>query len=234
MKTIGIVAEGPRDFEVIAAVIDTITNEENSYQMIQPEPDMAGRFGNGWKGVWKWCETNQGSLNTYMNSLTPVLDFLVIHMDGDVERCEKEVHCECQRKFCDAPESAHPLTCEKIANNRSDCPVILPCEEHENTPEAGADFLRTFINALLRPEDELAVSYRFISEGTPQMTGTGGLRRLTKDFVLNYPVSLPPLDEQRKIVNQTEEEIAVVEQNKRLIEIFEKKINDKISEVWGE
>ena len=93
MKTIGIVAEGPRDFELIAAVIDTITNEENSYQMIQPEPDMAGRFGNGWKGVWKWCETNQGSLNTYMNSLTPVLDFLVIHMDGDVERCEKEVHC---------------------------------------------------------------------------------------------------------------------------------------------
>lgn len=80
MKTIGIVAEGPRDYELIAAVIDTITNEENSYQMIQPEPDMAGRFGNGWKGVWKWCETNQGSLNTYMNSLTPVLDFLVIHV----------------------------------------------------------------------------------------------------------------------------------------------------------
>lgn len=77
-------------------------------------------------------------------------------------------------------------------------------------------------------------SNRFISEGTPQMTGTGGLRRLTKDFVLNYPVSLPPLDDQRKIVNQTEEEIAIVEQNKRLIEIFEKKINDKISEVWGE
>lgn len=77
-------------------------------------------------------------------------------------------------------------------------------------------------------------SNRFISEGTPQMTGTGGLRRLTKDFVLNYPVSLPPLDEQRKIVNQTEEEIAIVEQNKRLIEIFKKKINDKISEVWGE
>ena len=59
------------------------------------------------------------------------------------------------------------------------------------------------------------------------MTGTGGLRRLTKDFVLNYPVSLPPLDEQKKIVSQTEEEIAIVEQNKRLIEIFEKKINDK-------
>ncbi|RKJ72765.1 restriction endonuclease subunit M/S [Butyricicoccus sp. 1XD8-22] len=77
-------------------------------------------------------------------------------------------------------------------------------------------------------------SNRFIVEGTPQMTGTGGLQRLTKDFVLNYPVSLPPLDVQRRIVSQTEEEITIVEQNKRLIEIFEKKINDKISEVWGE
>lgn len=77
-------------------------------------------------------------------------------------------------------------------------------------------------------------SNRFITEGTPQMTGTGGLQRLTKDFVLNYPVSLPPLDVQRRIVSQTEEEIAIVEQNKHLIEIFEKKINDKISEVWGE
>ena len=37
MKTIGIVAEGPRDFKLIAAVIDTITNEENNYQMIQPD-----------------------------------------------------------------------------------------------------------------------------------------------------------------------------------------------------
>ena len=50
----------------------------------------------------------------------------------------------------------------------------------------------------------------------------------------NTRIPLPPLDEQRKIVNQTEEEIAIVEQNKRLIEIFEKKISDKISEVWGE
>lgn len=77
-------------------------------------------------------------------------------------------------------------------------------------------------------------SNRFIARGTPHMTGTGGLRRLTKDFVLNYPVSLPPLDVQKKIVAQTEEEIAIVEQNKRLISIFEKKINDKIAAIWGE
>ena len=49
MKTIGIVAEGPRDFELIAAVIDTITNEENNYQMIQPEHQHD-------RTVWKWLE----------------------------------------------------------------------------------------------------------------------------------------------------------------------------------
>ena len=119
MKTIGIVAEGPRDFELIAAVIDTITNEENNYQMIQPEPNMIGQFGNGWKGVWKWCEDNQGKLKAYMHSLTPVLDLLVVHMDGDVQRCEKEVHCACQRALCDAPEETHPLTCEKMIGDRN-------------------------------------------------------------------------------------------------------------------
>lgn len=35
-------------------------------------------------------------------------------MDGDVQRCEKEVHCACQRTLCDAPEGTHPLTCKKI------------------------------------------------------------------------------------------------------------------------
>ena len=34
--------------------------------MIQPEPNMIGQFGNGWKGVWKWCEDNQGKLKAYM------------------------------------------------------------------------------------------------------------------------------------------------------------------------
>ena len=41
-------------------------------------------------------------------------------MDGDVQRCEKEVHCACQRTLCDAPEGTHPLTCKKIIGERYD------------------------------------------------------------------------------------------------------------------
>lgn len=158
MKTIGIVAEGPRDFELISAVIDTITDQENNYHLIQPEPNADGKLGNGWKGVWKWCEKNQGRLNTYMHALTPGLDLLIIHMDGDVHRCEKEIHCMCQRMSCTMPENTHPLQCEKIIDERELCPVSLPCEKHRGDCDSGAEFLREFIKCLLMPEDGLAVS----------------------------------------------------------------------------
>ena len=48
------------------------------------------------------------------------------------------------------------------------------------------------------------------------------------------PVPLPPLKTQQKIVAEIESERELVEANKKLIEIFEKKIKDKIGEVWGE
>ena len=45
---------------------------------------------------------------------------------------------------------------------------------------------------------------------------------------------LPPLEIQGKIVTEIEAERELVEANKKLIEIFDKKIKDKIGEVWGE
>ena len=55
-KVIGIVGEGPTDYLVIKEVIDFVSGEENAYIRLQPEPNLQGKFGNGWKGVWKWCE----------------------------------------------------------------------------------------------------------------------------------------------------------------------------------
>lgn len=77
-------------------------------------------------------------------------------------------------------------------------------------------------------------SFSFINNGRNHMIGTGGLQRLTKDYVINYRIPLPPLEVQQQIVEQINEEQAIVNQNKRLIEIFEQKIKDKIAEVWGE
>jgi type I restriction enzyme M protein len=46
-------------------------------------------------------------------------------------------------------------------------------------------------------------------------------------------VPIPPIEEQQTIVKAIEEEMQLVNANKRLIEIFEQKIKTKIDEVWG-
>ena len=52
--------------------------------------------------------------------------------------------------------------------------------------------------------------------------------------VESIPVPLPPLDIQRRIVAAIEVERALVESNRKLIEIFEAKIKAKLDEIWGE
>lgn len=47
-------------------------------------------------------------------------------------------------------------------------------------------------------------------------------------------VPIVPMEEQKQIVEKMYNEMSIVEQNKRLIEIFQQKIKDKIDEVWGE
>jgi len=54
------------------------------------------------------------------------------------------------------------------------------------------------------------------------------------EVMKRIPIPLPPLETQQKIVAEIESERQLVEANKKLIEIYEKKIKDKIGEVWGE
>jgi len=142
-KVIGIVGEGPTDYMVIKEVIDHITGEANEYRRLQPEPDMAGRFGNGWKGVWKWCETTSDILDKLFHEVTPQLDLLVIQMDADVSRKEKEVHCLCGSVECEAREEDHPLRCKKVIEGK--CPVILPCRKHVQNSRGYEEHLEKMI-----------------------------------------------------------------------------------------
>lgn len=54
------------------------------------------------------------------------------------------------------------------------------------------------------------------------------------DQLSKTKLSVPSIEIQREIVRGFEEEMSIVDQNKRLIEIFQQKIKDKIAEVWGE
>jgi len=94
---------------------------------------------------------------------------------------------------------------------------------------------------VLRPCDNLLSQWiyyfissdSFIEEGKNNMSGTGGLRRLTKYFVENYLIPLPPLEVQKKIVAEIEKEQKMVDECKKLISIHEQKIKSKIAEIWG-
>lgn len=74
-KRIGIASEGPTDYLVLKTIIDRITGEDNQYLPLQPEPDMAGRYGNGWKGVWKWCKETP-ALDKLMDGIWPKIDII--------------------------------------------------------------------------------------------------------------------------------------------------------------
>lgn len=126
-KVIGIVSEGPTDYLVLKTIIDKITGEENRYLHLQPEADMMGRYGNGWKGVWKWCKET-APLDVIMDSIQPRVDIIVIQMDGDVVRKEKEVHCRCDSTICSEKGKKFALYCDKTVTR--ECPIELPCQSH--------------------------------------------------------------------------------------------------------
>lgn len=86
MKTVGFVCEGPRDLELLAAVIEHILEEDILTLPLQPEESLAGNNGNGWKGVWRWCNNHGSILDQYMVGATPQMDMVILHMDGDVAR----------------------------------------------------------------------------------------------------------------------------------------------------
>lgn len=153
MKTVGIVCEGPTDFVILRSVIDTITGEKNEYRRIQPEQNVCGQYGNGWKGVWKWCQNHSEILAQYMKDAQPVLDFLVVQLDGDVSRKEKPVHCKCDSIKCDFRGISNPLMCDI-----NSCPIVLPCQEHGVPVTGYISHLKGLINSLLNQSDDVCVA----------------------------------------------------------------------------
>lgn len=67
-----------------------------------------------------------------------------------------------------------------------------------------------------------------------QYAKVGGQPSISQTTVYERSIPLPPMEVQKTIVSRIGEEMAAVEQNKRLVEIFQQKIKDKIAEVWGD
>jgi type I restriction enzyme M protein len=59
------------------------------------------------------------------------------------------------------------------------------------------------------------------------------LPRVGFEYISKIKVPFPSLLFQQEIVARIEEEQKLVDANKKLIELFEGKIKEKIAEVWG-
>ncbi|MCX6162183.1 MAG: restriction endonuclease subunit S, partial [Ignavibacteriae bacterium] len=66
------------------------------------------------------------------------------------------------------------------------------------------------------------------------ITGDKERSGLNMPIIRSIKLYLPPIDEQKSIVKAIDEELHIVEQNKKLIKLFETKIKNKIARVWGE
>ena len=92
----------------------------------------------------------------------------------------------------------------------------------------------------LYPKDEDKLTPKFVFYAVQRLypeflkLGEGKFRMANLSFIKTLDIPLPPLETQKQIVAQIEEEQKLVEANKRLVEIFDKKVKDKIAEVWGE
>ena len=82
---LALVAEGPTDYELIAAALRAILPRAFVLTLLQPEPTQP-LMGAGWGGVLKWCHAaglrHSGPLDT--DATLAGFDGLIIHLDADV------------------------------------------------------------------------------------------------------------------------------------------------------
>ena len=75
----------------------------------------------------------------------------------------------------------------------------------------------------------------FLKRKYMQEIATGGtFGEINKTNFMKIKIPIPSLNIQKEIVERIEEERKVIEGNKKLIEIYTQKIQDRINKVWGE
>lgn len=66
------------------------------------------------------------------------------------------------------------------------------------------------------------------------MTGTAGQQRIDLNYVKQYRIPVPPLEEQKAILDEIKTEQSLINSAHKLIEVFTAKIQNRIKEVLGE
>lgn len=132
---IGLVCEGPRDYDMLSAAVKKVL-PGTTVRPIQPDAELTGTYGFGWKGVWRWCRDNGGvsddglTLKEILSGIEPPIDYLLIQMDADVSRKDRESHCGCAHAPCQHQQTVVLPDCQHCGGKANACPISLPCPEH--------------------------------------------------------------------------------------------------------
>lgn len=83
--------------------------------------------------------------------------------------------------------------------------------------------------------NKLYAYYYLISiSGKIENDGHGAtVKGVTRDYVKEIKIPLPPFEEQKEIVRRIQEEQYLINSNKKLITLFQQKINNKINTLWN-
>ena len=74
----------------------------------------------------------------------------------------------------------------------------------------------------------------FIDGGKPFMTGTAVQQRIDINYVKQYQIPVPSLEEQKMLLDEIHREQALIKPSKQIIDVFTAKIDTRIKEIWGE
>ena len=156
MKTIGIVCEGPRDKEMLESTIMHFMDCEYNFSWFQPNPEFGEELGAGWKGVWRWCENYAEILNEFLTGVVPNVDLLIIQMDADVARCEREIYCTSIDVDCPVQGTEDPLNCSvaKAGNCAQELPPNCRCDGSE---KSRIEFLSSVLSDALQFDEQMPV-----------------------------------------------------------------------------
>jgi len=142
-------------------------------------------------------------------------------------------------KYIDLNEESQPYILKK-----GNIVVARTGATYGKTLLFNADYQSVFAGYLIRlnfDNDKLLNEYywvfaqsdNYIKQKESLVQG-GGQPQFNANAIKKLQIPLPPLSVQQEIVAQIEAEQEMVAGNKKLIEIYEQKIKDKIGEVWGE
>jgi type I restriction enzyme M protein len=90
----------------------------------------------------------------------------------------------------------------------------------------------------IRPNDKILLQYIFYYLMSHQeiIIGNSGaiFDSINREQIEKLLIGVPPIEIQQSIVDRIESERQIIEGNKRLIEIYTQKIQDRINKIWGE